>query len=87
MHAEVLPAEPEHYDIQTSGDGTYGFIEDFVRDAEAGRLPSVVWVDPGFTFNDDHPPHDPALGQEFIRRVYEALAGQTQGGAPDALER
>lgn len=53
---------------------TFGFIEDFFDDAAAGKLPSVVWIDPGFTFNDDHPPHHPGLGQEVIAAVYNALA-------------
>ena len=39
-----------------------------------------MWIDPGFTFNDDHPPHHPGLGQELIRRVYEALASSPQWG-------
>jgi phospholipase C len=54
------------------------YIEDFVRDAEAGRLPPVVWVEPGFSFNDDHPPHHVALGQEFLAVIYKALSRSPQ---------
>ncbi|MDP2315153.1 MAG: alkaline phosphatase family protein [Pseudomonadota bacterium] len=61
-------------------DDTSGFIEDFLQDAERGTLPAVVWIDPGFTYNDDHPPHHPGLGQEFIAMVYEALARSPQWG-------
>ena len=50
------------------------YFEDFVRDAELDRLPAVSWVDPGFAFNDDHPPHHVAMGQEFLAAVYKALA-------------
>ncbi|MFZ5478251.1 MAG: alkaline phosphatase family protein [Myxococcota bacterium] len=59
-------------------DETVAFLEDFVRDAEKGELPPVVWIDPGFTFNDDHPPHHPGLGQELIAVIYEALAASPQ---------
>jgi phospholipase C len=59
-------------------DDTFGFIEDFFDDAAAGTLPGVVWIDPGFTFNDDHPPHHPGLGQEVIAAVYNALASSPQ---------
>ncbi len=54
------------------------YLEDFVADAEAGRLPPVVWLDPGFAFNDDHPPHHVAMGQEFLATVYKALARSPQ---------
>lgn len=59
---------------------TAAFLEDFVDDALDGKLPPVVWVDPGFTFNDDHPPHHPGLGQEMIALVVEALAASPQWG-------
>jgi phospholipase C len=55
----------------------------FLTDARNAELPSVSWVDPNFfklplgggpmEANDDHPPHDVALGQKFIHVVYEAL--------------
>ncbi len=61
-------------------DGTYGYLEEFLEDAEAGTLPPVVWVDPGFSYNDDHPPHHPGLGQEMIKLVYEALSRSPQWG-------
>ncbi|MCB9742924.1 MAG: phosphoesterase [Alphaproteobacteria bacterium] len=51
-----------------------GFIEDFIRDCERGNLPAFTTVDPGFSFNDDHPPHHPGLGQVFLATVFEALA-------------
>jgi len=49
-------------------------IDDFLDDAEAGDLPPFTWVDPGFSVNDDHPPHHVGLGQVFLALVYEALA-------------
>lgn len=48
--------------------------EDFARDCERGDLPALTWIDPGFSINDDHPPHHPILGQAFLGMVYEALA-------------
>jgi phospholipase C len=53
-------------------------IEEFYADAAAGRLPPVVYIDPPFTGGDDHPPSHPLLGQQFIGRVYEALAASPQ---------
>ena len=55
-------------------DEAVGLLEDFFEDAEAGRLPAFTWIDPGFTYNDDHPPHHPGLGQMFLASIYEALA-------------
>ncbi len=49
-------------------------IEDFIQDALDGNLPPFTWIDPGFSYNDDHPPHHPGLGQMFLAMIYEALA-------------
>jgi phospholipase C len=54
----------------------------FLRDAAAGTLPSVTWIDPnfsnfnpiGFEPNDDHAPADVKDGQELVLAVYHALA-------------
>lgn len=53
-------------------------IDAYFTDAAAGRLPPVAIVDPGFTLNDDHPPHHPRLGQIFLSEVYDALATSPQ---------
>ncbi len=49
-------------------------MDKFFADAAAGTLPSVVCVDAGAGYDDDHPPHHPMLGQMFLGSVYEALA-------------
>jgi phospholipase C len=49
-------------------------IEEFYWDCENGTLPSVCMVEPSFSFNDDHPPHHPLLGQLFLATVHNALA-------------
>ncbi len=49
-------------------------IEQFFRDLEAGTLPQVVFIEPGYTLNDDHPPHPVPLGQALVGTVYAALA-------------
>jgi phospholipase C len=54
------------------------FNYEFFDDAAAGRLPPVVYVDPAFAANDDHPPHHPLLGQQLIAAVYTALATSPQ---------
>lgn len=50
------------------------FLEDFFEALEEGELPPVVWVDPGFSYNDNHPPHHPALGELFLAAIHEAVA-------------
>lgn len=51
---------------------------DFLDDAAAGRLPPVVYIDPAYGSNDDHPPVHPIHGQELIAAVYTALAKSPQ---------
>ncbi len=51
----------------------FATIDAFVQDCRDDVLPSVSVVDPPFTLADDHPPHDPALGQKFIGLVVDAL--------------
>jgi phospholipase C len=63
--------------IRRFGDATIGAGQ-FFKDAAAGNLPSVVYIDPAFFYNDDHPPVHPILGQELIAAVYTALARSPQ---------
>jgi phospholipase C len=51
----------------------FATVENFVDDCRENSLPSVSIVDPPFTLADDHPPHDPALGEKFIGLVVDAL--------------
>jgi phospholipase C len=53
-------------------------IGQFHRDAAAGKLPHVSYVDPPFLGSDDHPPHHPILGQQFIAAIYDSLAQSPQ---------
>jgi len=53
--------------------GTIGMIEDLARDLERGEVPPVCWIDPAFSYNDNHPPHHPGLGELFIGQIYELL--------------
>jgi phospholipase C len=50
----------------------------FLHDARAGVLPPVVYIDPAFANNDDHPPVHPIHGQQLIAAVYNALAQSPQ---------
>jgi len=50
------------------------FFPNFLDDAAAGHLPSVVFIDPAFSGNDDHPPKHPLLGQQLISAAYRALS-------------
>ena len=53
-------------------------FSDFLSEARAGTLPPVVYIDPAFDENDDHPPVHPIHGQELIATVYAALASSPQ---------
>jgi phospholipase C len=50
----------------------------FFKDAAAGVLPPVVYIDPYFYLDDDHPPIHPINGQQLIAAVYTALAKSPQ---------
>ncbi len=54
------------------------FYYDFLDDCYYGRLPPIVYVDPAFSSNDDHPPHHPLMGQQLIAATYNALATSPQ---------
>jgi phospholipase C len=62
------------------GTGKTRRFANFLTDAAAGKLPSVVYIEPSFGpgGNDDHPPHHPIDGQELIATVYNALAKSPQ---------
>src|SRR5262249_28757437 len=48
----------------------------FLIDAAAGTLPQVSYVDPSFvgeTENDEHPPTNPQLGQQFAAKLIDAV--------------
>ncbi|MCX5742883.1 MAG: phosphoesterase [Proteobacteria bacterium] len=59
-------------------DGHVRRMKEFFLDAKAGTLPPVVYIDPAFGENDDHPPSHPINGQELIASVYQALATSPQ---------
>ncbi len=49
-------------------------VANFLTDCQEDRLPTVSIVDPPFTLADDHPTHDPRLGQKFVGLVVDALS-------------
>ncbi len=53
-------------------------LDNFFDDAEAGVLPAVSFIDPGYTSNDDHPEHNIQLGQILIGSIYKAMAESPQ---------
>jgi phospholipase C len=56
-------------------------IENFFEQARLGTLPQYSLLDPqffGVGANDDHPNHDPMLGQALIASVFAALAQSPQ---------
>lgn len=63
--------------IRRFGDALTGGGQ-FFRDAAAGTLPAVTYIDPSFFENDDHPPVHPILGQELLAAIYTALATSPQ---------
>lgn len=51
----------------------FSHVAQFVDDCRQGTLPTLSVIDPPFTLADDHPPHDPKLGEKFIGLVVDAL--------------
>ncbi len=60
------------------GEHQLRYIDKFFEDASAGELPNLVFIEPAFGRNDDHPPAHPTAGQLFIAQIYEALANSPQ---------
>ncbi len=60
--------------LLTLGNSRNQPIDSFYEEAKAGQLRPVTVIDPSFGLNDDHPPHHPLLGQQFIASIYQALA-------------
>lgn len=56
-------------------------MDAFYRDAAAGELPAYSWINPrsgmdiatGIGSNDQHPDHDVAAGELFLKEIYEGL--------------
>jgi phospholipase C len=61
----------------------FSTFESFARDAAAGALPAYSFIEPryftdprgGAMPNDQHPPHNIALGEALIAAVYNAVRG------------
>jgi phospholipase C len=49
---------------------------EFEEDAAAGTLPEYSFMEPSFQIwpNDQHPPHDVRLGEEFLLRVWKTVS-------------
>ena len=61
-------------------------ISQYYADAAAGTLPNVSFVDPvvadvGRTSNDEHPPWDVQVGQQFVAGVVNALMASPSWGS------
>ena len=61
------------YAFAATHNSNFDSILAFAEDCACGALPHVAVVDPPFGLADDHPPHDPALGEKFIGLVVDAL--------------
>ncbi len=49
-------------------------LDEFFSNLAAGTLPQVVFLEPDYGSNDDHPPAPARLGQVLIASIYQALA-------------
>ena len=62
----------------------FKLFDDFLDDARTGNLPAYAFIEPRYTdflflkANDQHPPHDVALGEYLIADVYEAIRSSPQ---------
>lgn len=69
--------------ITSPKDKMYKTIDKFYEDAANDNLPSFTYIEPdysldylgdiGYTGNDYHPPSDVKYGEEFLRKIYNAL--------------
>ena len=50
----------------------------FVKDAREGNLKSFSFIDPDYVKNDMHPPHNLKNGEEFLKKVYNAVRSSPQ---------
>jgi phospholipase C len=52
-------------------------MEEFEEDCRDGTLPEYSFVEPSFQLNpnDEHPPHDMSLGEQFLLRVWKTVSG------------
>jgi phospholipase C len=61
--------------------GIFASYQQFLSDADSGKLPAVSFVDPQFTIqdldtaNDDHPHTDVRRGDAFLAQTFHAVAG------------
>jgi phospholipase C len=57
-------------------DGHFHYFETFKQHARDGALPTYSFIEPSFVIdpNDEHPPHDVRLGEQFINDVYQAVS-------------
>jgi phospholipase C len=58
--------------------GRFRFFDEFLADAAAGTLPAYSFIEPRYFQevkmpNDQHPPHNVALGEQLIADVYKAV--------------
>lgn len=65
--------------------GRGGSLDDFADDCHAGRLPRLSIVEPDYAISDDHPPHQPMRGQQFLARVTKALLSNEKSWSKSLL--
>jgi phospholipase C len=68
-----LPFLAFWYRFAASHVSRFGPVVDFVNDCREDQLPHVSIIDPPFTLADDHPSHDPRLGEKFLGLIVDAL--------------
>lgn len=62
----------------------FKLFDDFLEAARVGLLPAYSFIEPRYSnfltlkANDQHPPHDAALGEHLIADVYEAVRNSPQ---------
>ncbi|HLJ60192.1 MAG TPA: alkaline phosphatase family protein [bacterium] len=79
-----LPFLAFWYRFAASHGSNFAHVGDFVADCREDRLPTISVIDPAFTVADDHPAHNPRLGEKFIGLVVDALTN-SESWASSAL--
>lgn len=68
-----LPFLSFWYGFAATHHTNFSSVVQFAEDCAAGTLPHISIIDPPYGIADDHPPHDPKLGEKFIGLVVDAL--------------
>jgi phospholipase C len=59
----------------------FAHFDDFKEDCRHGALPRYTFIEPSFVENpnDEHPPHDVVVGEQFLYEIWMQSAARPNG--------